>query len=237
MKKSNPETRQVWFPPAELASPEGLLAVGGDLSAARLLAAYRHGIFPWYNPGQPVLWWCPDPRTVLLPERLKVSRSLRKTLNRGAFTVTLDRCFERVIDGCAEPRRNLPGGGTWITAEMRTAYCRLHADGHAHSVEAWQDGELAGGLYGVALGGAFFGESMFSRVTDASKVAFTHLVRQLIAWRYSLIDCQLPSAHLFSLGAAEIPRRRFLAMLEQALAVPGQPAPWRFDAGSDGDRP
>jgi leucyl/phenylalanyl-tRNA--protein transferase len=234
MQRPNPDARQVWFPPAELASPEGLLAVGGDLSSARLLAAYRHGIFPWYNPGQPVLWWCPDPRTVLFPERLKVARSLRKTLRHGAFGVTLDRDFAGVIDACAEPRDRHPGAGTWITREMREAYCRLHAEGHAHSVEAWRDGELVGGLYGVALGGVFFGESMFARATDASKVAFVRLVRQLSAWGFTLIDCQLPSAHLFSLGAEEIPRRRFLALLEGALAPPAPPAPWRFDAAADG---
>jgi leucyl/phenylalanyl-tRNA--protein transferase len=215
------------FPPVELASPEGLLAVGGDLRSERLLAAYGRGIFPWYSPGQPVLWWSPDPRTVLYPDRLKISRSLGKTLRQQRFHVTLDQAFERVIDACAAPRRANPAGGTWITGEMRAAYCQLHTQGHAHSVEAWQGTELVGGLYGVAMGGAFFGESMFSRATDASKVALAHVVGQLTAWGYTLIDCQVGSAHLFSLGAEEIPRRDFLAHLRAALALPGRPGSWR----------
>lgn len=220
------------FPPPEMASAEGLLAVGGDLGSERLLEAYRCGIFPWYSPGQPVLWWSPDPRMVLFPQQLKISRSLRKTLKSGRFRVTLDMAFRSVIERCAEPRRNQPGGGTWITSEMQDAYCRLYAEGHAHSVETWLDQDLVGGLYGVSLGGAFFGESMFSRTTDASKVALAHLVRQLETWNYSLIDCQVASAHLFSLGAEEIPRARFLMQLAAALRLPGRPGAWTSELGT-----
>ena len=233
------------FPPVELASPEGLLAVGGDLRAERLLEAYRHGIFPWYNPDQPILWWSPDPRAVLFPGKLRVSHSLRKTLRQKKFEVTLDKAFREVISSCAQPRctgkykcrerqdagsdRNQRiGHGTWITPEMIEAYCVLHERGLAHSVESWQDGKLVGGLYGIALGGAFFGESMFSRATDASKVAFVRLVRQLELWNFVLIDCQLPSAHLFRLGAEEIRRRDFMERLEQALQQPDHSGHWRF---------
>lgn len=221
------DAHQSDFPPVELASPEGLLAVGGDLRSERLLAAYRSGIFPWYNPGQPVLWWSPDPRTVLFPPRLRISRSLGKILRQRRFRVTLDQAFEKVIDACAAPRRALPNGGTWITREMRAAYCELHAQGHAHSVETWSGTELVGGLYGVSLGGVFFGESMFSRVTDASKVALARAVGQLTAWGYTLIDCQVGSSHLFSLGAEEIPRQDFLALLQSALILPGRPGLWQ----------
>jgi leucyl/phenylalanyl-tRNA--protein transferase len=220
-------TYQSDFPPVELASPEGLLAVGGDLRSERLLAAYRQGIFPWYSPGQPVLWWSPDPRTVLFPARLRISRSLGKALRQQRFRVTLDQAFERVIDACAAPRRAHPTGGTWITREMRAAYCLLHAQGYAHSVEAWSGTELVGGLYGVSLGGVFFGESMFSLATDASKVALARVVEQLTAWGYPLIDCQVGSAHLFSLGAEEIPRRDFLAALDAALQLPGRAGSWK----------
>jgi leucyl/phenylalanyl-tRNA--protein transferase len=225
-----PGSTDLRFPPVELASPEGLLAVGGDLRAERLLEAYRHGIFPWYNPGQPILWWSPDPRAVLFPAKLRVSRSLGKTLRRKKIVVTLDTVFHDVMQQCAEPRNDLPGHGTWITPEMIEAYCVLHERGLAHSVESWRDGKLVGGLYGVALGSAFFGESMFSRVTDASKVAFVQLVRQLAAWGFDFIDCQLPSAHLSSLGAEEIRRPEFLERLEQALQQPGRPGHWRFEA-------
>ena len=224
------DSTDLQFPPVELASPEGLLAVGGDLRAERLLEAYRHGIFPWYNPGQPILWWSPDPRAVLFPNKLRVSRSLGKVLRRKKFDVSLDTAFRDVIEACAQPRPKSPGGGTWITPEMIEAYEVLHERGLAHSVESRRDGKLVGGLYGVALGRAFFGESMFSRETDASKVAFVHLARQLEAWNYALIDCQLPSAHLFSLGAEEIRRRDFMARLEPALTPPGHRGRWRFDA-------
>jgi leucyl/phenylalanyl-tRNA--protein transferase len=211
-----------------LRDPDGLLAVGGDLGSARLLAAYRRGIFPWYSEGQPVLWWAPDPRTVLFPALLKVSRSLRRTLNRQHFVLSMDRAFDAVVAGCAEPRED--GGGTWITAAMAAAYSRLHREGHAHSVECWRDDRLVGGLYGVAIGRAFFGESMFSRATDASKVAFCHLVRQISAWGFGLVDCQVHSAHLASLGARQIPRSRFVEHLDIWCEQP-QDNEWRFDAG------
>ena len=225
-----PGSADLRFPPVELASPEGLLAVGGDLRAERLLEAYRHGIFPWYSPGQPILWWSPDPRAVLFPAKLRVSRSLDKTLRRGKFEVTLDIAFREVMEQCAAPRNRRAGPGTWITPEMIEAYCVLHQRGLAHSVEAQRDGRLVGGLYGVALGGAFFGESMFTRETDASKAAFVQLVRQLERWGFDFVDCQLPSAHLASLGAEEIRRREFLNRLERALQQPGRPGHWRFEA-------
>jgi leucyl/phenylalanyl-tRNA--protein transferase len=228
MNLLRPNTNDLRFPPVETSTPEGLVAIGGDLRPERLLAAYRHGIFPWYSEDQPILWWSPDPRTVLFPAKLKISRSLRKTLRQGKFLVSFDQAFGEVMRACAGARGNQPPG-TWITPAMLDAYTRLHTLGHAHSVEVWDDGQLVGGLYGVALGAAFFGESMFSRTTDASKVAFAHLVRQLEAWGYTLIDCQVASAHLFSLGAEEIPRAEFLARLAAALVRPGRPAPWRFD--------
>jgi leucyl/phenylalanyl-tRNA--protein transferase len=218
------------FPPAEHASREGLLAVGGDLQPGRLLEAYRRGIFPWYNEGQPILWWSPDPRAVLFPAEINVSRSLRKTLRSGKFQVTFDRRFDDVIGACAGPRRQHADPGTWITRAMRDAYCELHRLGFAHSVETWHERKLVGGLYGVALGAVFFGESMFSRMTDASKVALVLGVRQLQRWGYTLIDCQLPSAHLERMGAHAIARADFLTLLDQALAAPGKDNPWRFDS-------
>ena len=215
------------FPPVEYATAEGLLAVGGDLSSERLLEAYRHGIFPWYSAGQPILWWSPDPRAVLYPERLKIRRSLKQTLRRGHFCVRFDTAFRDVMLACAAPRDQYPGGGTWITDEMIEAYRHLHELGFAHSVETWHDERLVGGLYGVALGGVFFGESMFSRATDASKVALVALAERLRTWGFALIDCQVPSAHLSSLGAEEIPRARFLAELARGLMRSGQPGRWR----------
>lgn len=220
----------VEFPPVETASPEGLLAVGGDLRPERLLAAYRHGIFPWYSEGQPILWWSPDPRAVLLPEHLKISRSLRKTLRAGKFRVTLDTRFRDVMHACAAPRPQHPYGGTWITPDMIDAYTRLHVLGWARSIEAWQENELVGGLYGVALGGAFFGESMFARATDASKVAFVHLAHQLVRWGFTLIDCQQYTEHLARFGAQEIPRSEFLRRLSEALVLPDRQGRWAFDA-------
>jgi leucyl/phenylalanyl-tRNA---protein transferase len=217
------------FPPVESATPEGLLAVGGDLSSERLLAAYGHGIFPWYNPGQPILWWSPDPRAVLYPEKLKISRSLRKTLKRGQLRVVFDSCFREVMLACAAPREQYPGGGTWITDDMVVAYTRLHAMGYAHSIETWQENRLVGGLYGVALGGVFFGESMFAREADASKVALVALVSKLREWKFALIDCQIPSAHLTSLGAEEISRPIFLTELTRALKQAGQPGRWHAE--------
>jgi leucyl/phenylalanyl-tRNA--protein transferase len=220
------------FPPVELAlrDPEGLLAFGGSLSVKRLLRAYRQGIFPWYSEGQPIMWWSPDPRAVLFPDELKVSRSLRKTLKKQLYKVTLDTAFTEVITGCAEPRKD--DSGTWITDEMKDAYYALHLQGYAHSVEAWQDGKLVGGLYGVAIGKIFVGESMFARRTDASKVAFVHLVQQLKRWGYAVIDCQMQSAHLASLGAIDIPRTEFCALLDEhcnKTTNGGQPGPWQFD--------
>jgi len=215
----SPKDAPEWFPPPEQAldDPPGLLAAGGDLSPARLLAAYRRGIFPWYSPGQPVLWWSPDPRAVLFPEEFKVSRSLAKTLRNGGFTVSTNEDFAGVIDGCAAPRPH--SQGTWITSEMRMAYLELHRRGHAHSIETRLGGELVGGLYGVRLGGVFFGESMFSRARDASKVALAHLVAMCRRNSIAVIDCQLPSRHLASLGARDIPRQQFLALLEEWAAL------------------
>jgi leucyl/phenylalanyl-tRNA---protein transferase len=216
------------FPPVEQASPDGLLAIGGDLQPERLLEAYRHGIFPWYNDDQPILWWSPDPRTVLFPDKLHISRSLKRSLRPGIFNVTLDRCFRDVMQHCAGPRPQYPDGGTWITAEMLKAYRRLHELGYAHSVETWQEGQLVGGLYGVALGGAFFAESMFTRTSDASKVALVSLVRQLQAWEFRLMDCQQSSPHIKMLGAEDIPRREFLDHLTAALLLPERRGYWGF---------
>jgi leucyl/phenylalanyl-tRNA--protein transferase len=207
-----------------LRRPNGLLAAGGDLSPERLLRAYRHGIFPWYGEGEPILWWSPDPRMVLFPAELKIGRSLRKILRKRAFTLSADTAFEDVIEGCSAPRAGQPG--TWITADMKRAYCRLHRLGIAHSVETWQDGRLAGGLYGVALGHAFFGESMFSRTSDASKVALVGLVRQLQAWGFEIIDCQMRTELLASFGAREIPRSEFTRRLSELLHYPAVPGPW-----------
>ncbi len=217
------------FPPVEQASPEGLLAVGGDLRPERLLEAYRHGIFPWYDDDQPILWWSPDPRTVLFPDRLHVPRSLLKILRREQFVVTFDACFTDVMVHCAGPRPQYPEGGTWITPAMIEAYTRLHDLGYAHSVETWIDDKLVGGVYGVALGGAFFAESMFMRAPDASKVALVSLVRQLQAWRFRIMDCQQSSPHVMHLGAEEIPRRDFLTHLTAALRLPDRRSRWQFD--------
>jgi leucyl/phenylalanyl-tRNA---protein transferase len=217
------------FPPVEQASPEGLLAVGGDLRPERLLEAYRHGIFPWYNDDQPILWWSPDPRMVLFPDKLHISRSLKRSFRPGIFSVTLDTKFREVMLGCAGPRPQYPDGGTWITAEILEAYRRLHELGYAHSVETWQEGQLVGGLYGVALGGAFFAESMFTRASDASKVALVSLVRQLQTWGFCMMDCQQSSPHITALGAEAIPRRDFLNHLAAALALPDRQGHWQFD--------
>jgi leucyl/phenylalanyl-tRNA--protein transferase len=208
------------FPPVGRAmrEPNGLLAAGGDLSPQRLIAAYRHGCFPWYEQGQPILWWSPDPRMVLPPAELKVSRSLRKVMRQGRFNVTLDTAFADVIRACAEPRAYAQG--TWITPAIEAAYVALHERGIAHSVEAWQDGELVGGLYGIAMGRLFFGESMFSRATDASKVAFATLVEYLQNAGFVLIDCQMHTRHLESLGAREISREAFGHYLEHYLDAP-----------------
>jgi leucyl/phenylalanyl-tRNA--protein transferase len=214
------------FPPASqaLTEPNGLLAAGGDLSPKRLLAAYRRGIFPWYEEGQPILWWSPDPRSVLRPDAVKVSRSLRRSLNKGGFELEIDRAFEEVVAACAEPRRYTDS--TWITREMAAAYTRLHGLGWAHSFESWRDGELVGGLYGVAIGRVFFGESMFARATDASKVAFVRLAEHLQAHDFRLIDCQVASAHVASLGATTVSRADFLALLDEYCEPPGKPGRW-----------
>jgi len=230
MFKLSQRSDNLRFPPADLASPEGLLAVGGDLRVERLLEAYRHGIFPWYNDDQPILWWSPDPRAVLFPDQLHISRSLKRTMRLGGFTVTLDTRFRDVMQGCAGPRPQYPDGGTWITEEMMEAYVQLHELGYAHSVEAWQEGQLVGGLYGVALGGIFFGESMFTRVPDASKVALVSLVRQLQAWDFRIFDCQQPSRHIKMLGAEDISRRDFLNHLADALTLPDRRGQWCFDS-------
>jgi len=205
------------FPPLQqaLREPNGLLAIGGDLSAARLISAYRHGCFPWYQAGQPLLWWSPDPRTVLFPPDLHVSRSLAKTLRKTPLRVTYDQAFERVILACAGPRRD--ADGTWITAEMRQAYQQLHTQGWAHSVEVWDGNQLVGGLYGIAMGKLFFGESMFSHVDNASKIGFVTLVRDLAAWGFVMIDCQMQTAHLQSLGASSLSRERFSEYLAKYL--------------------
>jgi leucyl/phenylalanyl-tRNA---protein transferase len=217
------------FPPvtAALADPNGLLAVGGELSAVRLIDAYRHGIFPWFSPGQPVLWWSPDPRMVLMPHELKVSRSLRKALRRRDYEVRADTCFRAVMQACAEPRPEQ--GGTWISAGMIAAYCALHEQGLAHSIETWIDGELAGGLYGVALGRMFYGESMFTHAADASKIALVHLVRQIERWHFGMIDCQMHTRHLASLGAREIPRADFMRKLQELVDYPGVTGHWELD--------
>ena len=216
------------FPPLEAATPEGLLAVGGDLSSGRLLSAYRRGIFPWYSAGQPILWWSPDPRTVLYPDALKISRSLKKTLRHRGYRVTSDQYFSGVIQACAKPRDRNNDSGTWITPEMIKAYTTLSESGYAHSVEVWDQMKLVGGLYGVAIGRVFFGESMFSHSTDASKIALTALVRIVSEKNFQLIDCQVPSEHLFSLGATNIPRAMFSGQLQAALAVDSQPDTWNY---------
>ena len=214
------------FPPIEkaLESPNGLLCAGGDLSPARLLDAYAHGIFPWFSEGDPILWWSPDPRMVLYPGELRISRSLRKTVAHGEYETRVDTAFQRVIAECAAPREGQ--SGTWILPEMIAAYTALHAMGFVHSVESWRDGELVGGLYGMALGKAFFGESMFSRAPDASKVALVKLVERLSADGFRLVDCQQATAHLASLGARQIPRRQFAKQVRESIQYPLSGARW-----------
>jgi leucyl/phenylalanyl-tRNA--protein transferase len=216
------------FPPPDYADPSGLLAVGGDLSKERLLEAYRLGIFPWYSDDQPILWWSPDPRLVLDLKDFGISRSLRKTLKKGVFQVTFDHAFEQVIQACAVVPRAAQNG-TWITEEMQEAYINLHGLGYAHSVESWFGGKLAGGLYGVSLGKAFFGESMFHLKTDASKVALATLVEKLKSWDFHFIDSQMTTEHMVRLGAKELPRRIFLKRLQSALRHPTRRGRWRID--------
>jgi leucyl/phenylalanyl-tRNA--protein transferase len=225
------------FPPVEraLGVPNGLLAAGGDLSVARLLEAYRNGIFPWFNPGEPILWWSPDPRMVLIPGEFRISRSFAKTLRNSEYEVHCDTAFEQVMRGCAAPRG--AQSGTWVSEDMIAAYCALHRLGYAHSVETWVDGRLAGGLYGVSIGRMFYGESMFSDVSNASKIALAHLARQLERWQFGMIDCQMNTPHLATLGAREIPRREFIASLKELIhcaptdekSSPGHPSDWQFD--------
>jgi leucyl/phenylalanyl-tRNA--protein transferase len=204
------------FPRAELSREDGLLAVGGDLSVPRLLLAYRQGIFPWYNPEEPILWWSPDPRLVLEPSRLHVSKRLQRTIRQGRFCITLDTAFEDVIGSCSRIRIE-EGQGTWLTPEMIRAYSELHSYGLAHSAEAWEGSRLVAGVYGLAIGKVFFGESMFTRISDASKAAFVTMVRQLEKWDFALIDCQMSTAHLKTFGAVEMARSEFLERLKQLV--------------------
>ncbi len=222
----DPRDPRAPFPDVEKAhrEPDGLLAVGGDLSVTRLVNAYRRGIFPWFGAGDPILWWSPDPRTALFPDRIQVSRSLRKTLRKGFFDVTADRDFDAVIAACAGPRAD--AGGTWLVPEMIAAYRRLHRQGLAHSIEVWRGDTLAGGLYGVAIGGVFFGESMFTRISDASKVALVHLCRMLSERGFELVDCQVMTQHLIRMGAEQIPRADFIDMLDRWCPLPGWVGSW-----------
>jgi leucyl/phenylalanyl-tRNA---protein transferase len=217
------------FPPVDRAldEPNGLLAAGGGLGVPRLLDAYSRGIFPWFSEGDPVLWWCPEPRMVLVSARVHLSKSLKRRLRRSDYDVSIDRAFPAVLQACAAPRRD--DSGTWLLPSMMRAYTRLHEAGAAHSVEVWMNGELAGGLYGVALGRMFFGESMFTRRTDGSKIAIVALAAQLAMWGYPLIDCQMRTAHLASLGAIEIPRRQFVEAVQRLVREPGVAAPWALD--------
>jgi len=213
------------FPSPRLARKDGLLAVGGDLSQQRLLLAYRRGIFPWFSDDNPILWWSPDPRLVLYPREFRISKSLNKTIKKNIFRVTLDTAFEQVINACADMRLK-KYEGTWIVEEMIRSYCKLHESGFAHSVEAWYDGKLAGGVYGVSLGGCFFGESMFTIIDNASKVALAALVKHLETLFFDVIDCQVTTAHLIQSGAREITRGKFLEQLEKSLQKPTQQGKW-----------
>lgn len=210
-----------------LKDPDGLLAAGGDLTIPRLITAYKQGIFPWFNDDQPIMWWSPNPRCVLFPEKVHISKSLRKKLNKNIFKVTFDNDFERVIHHCANSRQETTG--TWITDDMQEAYLALHNEGIAHSVEVWLNNELVGGLYGLALGRCFFGESMFSTATDASKVAFIYLCNQLREWGYAIIDCQVENPHLFTLGAENIQRAEFQTILEDNAHQEPKPHEWVFN--------
>ncbi|MES2884970.1 MAG: leucyl/phenylalanyl-tRNA--protein transferase [Pseudomonadota bacterium] len=219
-------------PASALPDPNGLLAIGGDLSPTRLLNAYREGIFPWFNPDEPILWWSPDPRCVFLPEQMHISHSLAKRMRQCQYAVSFDRAFGETLEACAGPRR--AGRGTWLGPEMRAAYHALHRLGVAHSVEVWQQGLLVGGLYGVALGRMFFGESMFSRETDASKLALVHLAGQVADWGFPMIDCQVASPHLMRLGAVSMARQAFRPASQQAQKL-SPPKRWRFHAAHAGD--
>jgi leucyl/phenylalanyl-tRNA--protein transferase len=214
------------FPDPNEAGEEGLLAVGGDLSPERLLNAYAAGIFPWYSSGQPILWWSPDPRMVLFPENFKRHKNLRRTVNKGIFRVTVDTCFDEVIDHCAGIREG-SDEGTWITGEMKSAYKELHRLGFAHSFETWQNGKLAGGLYGVSIGASFFGESMFHLVSDTSKVALWYLVELMIRWDFDMIDVQQETGHLKRMGATPVERKKFLNLLRVSVSKPTKKGSWK----------
>jgi leucyl/phenylalanyl-tRNA--protein transferase len=204
--------------------PDGLLAVGGDLTPQRLIQAYQLGIFPWFSEGEPILWWSPDPRTVLYPKKIKISRSLRKAIRKKTFNITFDHDFDGVIHSCAAPREDSPG--TWLVPEMIEAYRLQHQLGLAHSIEVWEDSELVGGLYGMAIGRVFFGESMFSRARDSSKIALVYLSKQLQAWEFEMIDCQVYTRHLASLGAEQIPRKQFCRDLQSWTRLKGRLGSW-----------
>ena len=218
-------SERIAFPPVSMASEGGLIAVGGDLSLERLLLAYRMGIFPWYSDGDPILWWSPDPRLVLYPAELRVSRSLARTMRRGTFRISMDRAFEQVVRSCAEVHRRRVGG-TWITEEMTRAYCDLQRAGYAHSVETWSGDLLAGGIYGVSLGRCFFGESMFARLDNASKVALATLVEHIRERSFVFLDCQVRTEHMIGMGAREVPRSLFLRQLEGGLRAPDVKGRW-----------
>ena len=215
------------FPPPHLASEEGLLAVGGDLSQKRLLLAYRMGIFPWFSNNEPILWWSPDPRLVLYPHEFKISKTIKKIIKKDVFKVTMDLAFNEVINQCAQVRVQ-KNQGTWIVKDMIDAYCNLHESGFAHSVEVWQGGDLAGGLYGVSLGKCFFGESMFTRVSNASNIGFVKLEEHLKKLSFDMIDCQVATEHLTRFGARQIPRIRFLNQLEKSLKAPTIKGKWDY---------
>ena len=214
------------FPPVNeaLTDPDGLLAVGGQLTVDRLLEAYKNGIFPWYSNNQPILWWSPNPRTILYPGQIHISRSLKKTINRKNFTITCDQAFEQVIKACSMPRSD--DNGTWLMPEMIDAYIKLHHHNYAHSVECWQDDNLVGGLYGIAIGRVFFGESMFSRISDASKICLVKLSAYLQEWNYDLIDCQVQSDHLLRMGAVQITREKFMSDLEHSCSMAPSRQSW-----------
>ena len=222
------ETPETQFPSPDSASEEGLVAVGGEITTVRVLSAYRQGIFPWYSEDQPVLWWSPEPRAILYPADIKISRSLKKTLRKKLFHVTADQAFSEVIKGCAGPRIQSPEGGTWITEEMMSTYTRLHQMGYGHSIEVWHDEKLVGGLYGLALGSAFFGESMYSHAPDASKIALVHLAQIATSHGINFIDCQLPTEHLSRMGAIDISRKAYLAILENALKENDRTEHWLY---------
>jgi|SRR6185312_4061937 len=232
LKRLRPEDPPSAFPdPARaMREPDGLLAVGGDLSPERLLYGYRHGIFPWYDAGLPILWWSPDPRAMIRPDTLHISRSLRRRMRKGGYDIRFDNAFSEVMEGCAGPRLQHPEGGTWINGEMKEAYGRLHGLGHAHSAEMWQDGALVGGLYGVAVGRVFFGESMFSRVTDASKIVLATLMQHLGRWGYAFMDCQMQTEHLKSMGSSPVPRADFLALVARHCDASVHDGAWRSES-------